>query len=214
MVQRMNTGREALCFVIKMMYIIFGLPCLLFIGVLGFFAVLFPSTNTPGSPSLLPFVSLVWIGILVPVAIFIYNVIRKRRLLKRLVPNLKDPRYFDPQSGYEIYHEGDGKYFGIDLIHGTMLYVHRIRKGEVDVLGLDMGSWTDREVEGNLLRLYTRYPELPKLQIGTPWAQRWFDTLGAMENRDYQTPTPYATFVAERYAQLEKANNIKIPRLA
>ncbi len=210
MVQRMNTGREALCFVIKIMYVVFGLPCLLFFAI----PLLLFGGFWDKDPDIQIMAAVAWAGILIPVAIFIYNVIRKRRLLKRLVPTLKDTRYFDPQPGYEIYHEGDGKYFGIDLIRGTMLYVHRIRKGEVDVLGLDMGSWTDREVEGNLLRLYTRIPELPKLQIGTPWAQRWFDTLGAMENRDYQTPTPYATFVAERYAQLEKANNIKIPRLA
>lgn len=213
MTQRLRTGKETLFFLIKTMYVIFGVPCLVFLSVVGLVAVLGETKYSQG-PSIVPFVTLIWAALAIPTAIFIYNVIRKRRLLKRLVPTLKDTRYFDPQPGYEIYHEGDGKYFGIDLIRGTMLYVHRIRKGEVDVLGLDMGSWTDREVEGNLLRLYTRIPELPKLQIGTPWAQRWFDTLGAMENRDYQTPTPYATFVAERYAQLEKANNIKIPRLA
>lgn len=214
MTQRLRSGKESIWFLAKILYTILAFPFLLIVGVIGFFVILFPSSDDPTDASMMLFVSLIWSGLLIPIAIFIYNVIRKRRLLKRLVPTLKDTRYFDPQPGYEIYHEGDGKYFGIDLIRGTMLYVHRIRKGEVDVLGLDMGSWTDREVEGNLLRLYTRIPELPKLQIGTPWAQRWFDTLGAMENRDYQTPTPYATFVAERYAQLEKANNIKIPRLA
>ncbi|OJH81935.1 plasmid IncI1-type surface exclusion protein ExcA [Serratia marcescens] len=213
MTQRLKTGKETLFYLVKLMYVILGLPCLVLLSVFGLIAVLGESRYSQG-PSIVPFVVLIWSALVVPIAIFIYNVIRKRRLLKRLVPTLKDTRYFDPQPGYEIYHEGDGKYFGIDLIRGTMLYVHRIRKGEVDVLGLDMSSWTDREVEGNLLRLYTRIPELPKLQIGTPWAQRWFDTLGAMENRDYQTPTPYATFVAERYAQLEQANNIKIPRLA
>lgn len=213
MTQRLMSGGETTWYLAKILYITFAIPCLLIIGGLGVFALLVDGVrNVPAAVVLL--LSLCWAGILIPIAIFIYNVIRKRRLLKRLVPTLKDTRYFDPQPGYEIYHEGDGKYFGIDLIRGTMLYVHRIRKGEVDVLGLDMSSWTDREVEGNLLRLYTRIPELPKLQIGTPWAQRWFDTLGAMENRDYQTPTPYATFVAERYAQLEQANNIKIPRLA
>ncbi|WP_164348675.1 plasmid IncI1-type surface exclusion protein ExcA, partial [Pseudomonas viridiflava] len=101
--------------------------------------------------------------------------------LSRVTEALKAKDVFWPDDGYEFYLVNDGKYFGIDTKNGAILYIHKIRKGQVDVVGLTMGDWTNRELEGNKLRLYTKFPELPCIEISTPWAQRWYDTLGAME---------------------------------
>lgn len=108
----------------------------------------------------------------------------------------------------------DGKYLGIDSRNGTILYIHRIRKGQVDVVGMTMADWTNREIEGNMLRLYTKFPELPRIEIKTPWAQRWYDTLGAMEYKRYSTPKPFPEYVRDHVEQLEREHQIHIPSVA
>ncbi|WP_142591829.1 plasmid IncI1-type surface exclusion protein ExcA [Serratia marcescens] len=212
MAQRMKTAKEGWLGVAKMLYMILGLPCLLLLSLAALFVSLAPGMRV--DPDIYYFFSLVWSGVLIPVAIFIYGVISKRRLLRIIVTDIKHPDYFMPEQGYEMYHEGDGKYLGIDIKRGTILYVHRIRKGEVDVVGLDMKDWTNREVEGKMFRLYTKLPELPRIEIATPWAQRWFDTLGSMEFKQYQPAMPFSEYVDIHREQLERENHIAIPRLA
>ncbi|WP_439041093.1 plasmid IncI1-type surface exclusion protein ExcA [Serratia bockelmannii] len=212
MVQRLKTTREGWAWVFKILYMVLALPCLLFLALASLLTL--SDVLKSGDLYQLFFYGLIWAAILIPVAIFTKQVISKRRILKVITNDVKDPEYFMPEQGYEMYHEGDGKYLGIDIKRGTILYVHRIRKGEVDVVGLDMKDWTNREVEGKMFRLYTKLPELPRIEIATPWAQRWFDTLGSMEFKQYQPAIPFSEYVDIHREQLERENHIAIPRLA
>lgn len=212
MVQRLKTTREGWAWVFKILYMVLALPCLLFLALASLLTL--SDVLKSGDLYQLFFYGLIWAAILIPVAIFTKQVISKRRILKVITNDVKDPEYFMPEQGYEMYHEGDGKYLGIDIKRGTILYVHRIRKGEVDVVGLDMKDWTNREVEGKMFRLYTKLPELPRIEIATPWAQRWFDTLGSMEFKQYQPAMPFSEYVYIHREQLERENHIAIPRLA
>jgi len=212
MVQRLKTTREGWSWVFKILYMVLALPCLLFLALASLLTL--SDVLKSGDLYQLFFYGLIWAAILIPVAIFTKQVISKRRILKVITNDVKDPEYFMPEQGYEMYHEGDGKYLGIDIKRGTILYVHRIRKGEVDVVGLDMKDWTNREVEGKMFRLYTKLPELPRIEIATPWAQRWFDTLGSMEFKQYQPAMPFSEYVDIHREQLERENHIAIPRLA
>ncbi|CAK6500927.1 MULTISPECIES: plasmid IncI1-type surface exclusion protein ExcA [Serratia] len=212
MVQRLKTTREGWSWVFKILYMVLALPCLLFLALASLLTL--SDVLKSGDLYQLFFYGLIWAAILIPVAIFTKQVISKRRILKVITNDVKDPEYFMPEQGYEMYHEGDGKYLGIDIKRGTILYVHRIRKGEVDVVGLDMKDWTNREVEGKMFRLYTKLPELPRIEIATPWAQRWFDTLGSMEFKQYQLAMPFSEYVDIHREQLERENHIAIPRLA
>ncbi|MGK0667859.1 plasmid IncI1-type surface exclusion protein ExcA [Serratia marcescens] len=212
MVQRLKTTREGWAWVFKILYMVLALPCLLFLALASLLTL--SDVIKSGDLYQLFFYGLIWAAILIPVAIFTKQVISKRRILKVITNDVKDPEYFMPEQGYEMYHEGDGKYLGIDIKRGTILYVHRIRKGEVDVVGLDMKDWTNREVEGKMFRLYTKLPELPRIEIATPWAQRWFDTLGSMEFKQYQPAMPFSEYVDIHREQLERENHIAIPRLA
>ena len=214
MAKRLKTGKETLLWLIKLGYMLLAFPCLLFIGVAMLFIV--NSGHSRGRvPGDIAGTILIWAAILIPLGIFIYGVLSRRRLLKQVTKAIKDPRFFDPEPSNEIYHEGDGKYLGIDTKNGTILYVHRIRKGQLDVLALTMGDWTNREVEGNsILRLYTKLPDLPRIQIGTPLAQQWYDTLGAMEYKQYSTPQPFARYVDDRLGALERDLSVYIPRFA
>lgn len=208
-VQRLKTAREAWFGIIKTLYMMFGLPFLLLMGLV----MLIPESNPIPGEKLGAVI--IWAGVFLSVGLFCYGVINRRKLLKRTVDALRDPAYFDPDEGYEIYQQGSGKYLGIDKTNGTILYVHSIRKGQMDILALKMGEWTNREVEGtNIFRLYTKYVDLPRIEIGTPWAQRWYDTLGAMEHKQYSTPKPFKQFVYDRIELLERDLNVHIPRLA
>ncbi|WP_431225925.1 plasmid IncI1-type surface exclusion protein ExcA (plasmid) [Serratia sp. L9] len=212
MVQRLKTTREGWAWVLKILYMVLAVPCLLFLALASLLTLSDVLKN--GDLYQLFFYGMIWSALLIPVGIFAKRVISKRRILKIITNDIKHPDYFMPEHGYEMFHEGDGKYLGIDIKRGTILYVHRIRKGEVDVIGLDMNDWTNREVEGKMLRLYTKLPELPRIEIATPWAQRWFDTLGSMEFKQYQPAMPFSEYVDIHREQLERENHIAIPRLA
>ncbi|RMR61811.1 Exclusion-determining protein, partial [Pseudomonas savastanoi pv. fraxini] len=205
MAQRLRTGRETLIWLIKLAYMLLAFPFLLFIGVVTFFMAL--SYTGAEKVETIEFSMLIWAAILIPVGIFIYGVLSRRRLLKRVTRVIKSPQFFNPDPTNEIYHEGDGKYLGIDTKNGTILYVHRIRKEQVDVVALTMDDWTNREVEGKgILRLYTKHPDLPRIEIGTPLAQLWYDTLGAMEHKQkqYSTPQPFNRYVHDHLEALER----------
>ncbi|MEN3262609.1 plasmid IncI1-type surface exclusion protein ExcA [Sodalis endosymbiont of Spalangia cameroni] len=212
MVMRLKTPKETLWSVIKILYMLFALPFSIIITIISVFMA--PSLIEEGAYSTLFFFFVIWMGAIVPIALFIYGVITRRRILKIITNDIKHPDFFMPEPGYEMFHEGDGKYLGIDIQRGTILYVHRIRKGEVDVVGLDMPDWTNREVEGKMFRLYTRIPQLPRIEIATPWAQRWFDTLGSMEFKQYSPSLPFSEYVDIHLEQLEREQHIAIPRLA
>ncbi|RRF43014.1 hypothetical protein EAO03_29175 [Klebsiella pneumoniae] len=68
-----------------------------------------------------------------------------------------------PQKGNVII-SGNRTYLGVDAIRGTLLYVSMRRKGEYDVMGMDMSSWTRVEYKG------MSSPSKPK--PGTPQRQR------------------------------------------
>lgn len=212
-IQRLRTAKEGWFWIARIMYMFIAFPCALLISIPSLFMA--PSLLEHRSYSTFLFFAVIWLGALIPIVIFVSGVISRRRLLKQVTAAIKDSRFFDPEPNNEIYHEGDGKYLGIDTKNGTILYVHRIRKGQLDVLALTMGDWTNREVEGNsILRLYTKHPELPRIQIGTPVAQNWYDTLGAMEYKQYSTPQPFARYVDDRLGALERDLSVHIPRFA
>lgn len=198
-------------FLLQLAYILLALPFLLIIGTLMLLAMP-PEHNRPDD--IVQGTILIWMGVIIPVGIFFFRVIKKSRFLKRAVNSLRSPEYFSPESIHEMYHEGDCKYLGIDIKNGTILYIHRIRKGQMDVIGMNLGDWTQRELEGNILRLYTKFPELPRIEFSTPWAQRWYDTLGAMEYKRYEHSQRFSDYVKSRVEQLERDNKVQISKLA
>jgi hypothetical protein len=212
-VQRLKTAREGWFWIFKLVYGFLAFPFLLFFSIaMTSITLSAESEQRVAAYEVLAIAS--WVGVLFPIALLIKGVFARRWLLKKITSAVRDPLHFDPDSAHEMYHEGDGKYLGIDINNGTILYIHRIRQGQVDVLGLSMGDWTNREVEGSMFRLYTKIPQLPRIEISTPWAQRWFDTLGAMEHKRYDTPQPFKAYVNDHIHLLEHENKIQIPKLA
>ncbi|GKQ47992.1 plasmid IncI1-type surface exclusion protein ExcA [Pseudomonas syringae] len=213
-VQRLKTAKEGWFVVFKGLYLL-AFPFLLIFAIL--FLIAASGSTGEDAYGFSVFAALFAAPVLVSLTVFIHGISSRRRLLKRITTAIKSNQFFEPDAANEIYHEGDGKYLGIDTQNGTILYVHRIRKGQVDVVALTMDDWTNREVEGNrMFRLYTKFPDLPRIEIATPWAQRWYDTLGAMEHKQkqYSTPQPFNRYVHDHLEALERDLNVQIPRLA
>lgn len=212
-VNRLGTAKQGWFGLVKFIYMLVAFPLLLVVGMVTLFAM---SSNRAEAQiaGLHLFSFVVWLAILLPIGLFVKGTLGRRKLLKKISSDLTNPSFFKPNSEYEAFNEAAGKYLGIDINNGTILYIHRIRQGQVDVLGLSMGDWTNREVEGNMFRLYTKIPQLPRIEISTPWAQRWFDTLGAMEHKRYDTPQPFKAYVNDHIHLLEHENKIHIPKLA
>lgn len=211
-VNRLNTRKEFWTFVIKTAYLIAGLPFLLFIGIVMLIAVTSDRTTHRVPGDTLGTI-LIWLAILIPVGVFIYRTVNRRRILKKAVQMIRAPSYYFPLPEHEMYNYGDCKYLGIDIRNGTILYIHKVRAGQMDVVGMSMSDWTAKEVTGNLFKLYTKFPELPMLLIGTPWAKRWYDTLDAMTTKHYSTPLPFSEYVQDHVETLENRFNVHIPPL-
>ncbi|MBD8792730.1 plasmid IncI1-type surface exclusion protein ExcA [Pseudomonas syringae] len=210
--RRIRTGKEQFFFLLQLAYILLALPLLLVFGTLMVLSM--PPAEYRQDDGALEGTIIIWLCVIVPVGIFFFRVVKKSRFLKRMVNSLRSPEYFSPESTHEMYHEGDCKYLGIDIKNGTILYIHRVRKGQMDVIGMNLGDWTQRELEGNILRLYTKFPELPRIEFSTPWAQRWYDTLGAMEYKRYEHSQRFSDYVNSRVEQLERDTKVQISKLA
>jgi hypothetical protein len=209
-VNRLKTHRESLVVLIKAAYLLVGFPLLLLCGTVMLFSVTSDRTNHRMQGDVAGTV-FIWAAILIPVGMFMYSIVSRRSLLRKVVGTLRSPEYFAPEETNELYHVGDGKYLGIDIRNGTMLYVHKIRSGQMDVIGLTMADWTSKEVQGNVFKLYTKHPELPMIKIRTPWAMRWYDTLDAMTTKRYHTPQPFPQYVATHLTALQSRHRVYIP---
>lgn len=209
--QRMKTAKEGWFGFFRIVFM-FCYPFLLLIACMLMYAL--TSSRAEAKINGLPqLTAMVWAVVLVPAVWFVYGIYSRRQLLKSITAELRDPQFFNPTPDFEMYHEGDGKYLGIDVNKGTILYVHKIRKGEVDVVALTMNDWTDREVEGRMFRLFTKFAQLPRIEIATPWADRWYDTLGAMDCQKYDGRS-FAQDVSRKLEQVERNHHIQIPRVA
>ena len=210
---RERTVGEALYALLKVAYTVVGMPVLLLIGIVTLCAL--SSERTEAKIAGLPLLAvLVWTAILVPVALYFRGKQARSNQLKNILKSLKSDTLFRPDKCHETLSAAMGKYFGIDLRNGTILYVNMIRKGQFDVVGMTMADWTHRELDDKRLRLYTKFVDLPCIEIASYEAQRWYDMLGAMELKRFNTSKPFPEYVREQVAHLEREHQIHVPRVA
>jgi len=165
------------------------------------------------------FFFLVWMGIILPLGYRRLSVIRRRRQLKTMVSMLSSAERFSPQKHHQVMDAGRGKYLGIDTKSGNILYIHIVKKGLINVIGLTMRDWTDRELEGGTLRLNTKNPEVPVLSINAHpiVAKELFNTMGAMSHNSYseafpKEPWPLHVNIQSRFVEFE--HNVVVPQVS
>lgn len=200
---------------IRSAYYLIILPCALIIASITLIIGLGSSFRYTLYPSDYFLLFLLWATILVPLLYRRLNISYRRNRLAKIVTLLSSTERFTPQR--EIFNASHGKYLGLDTRTGNILYIHLVKTGVVDVIGLTMNDWTNRELEGSVLRLFTRNPDLPVLSIIAPpvKATELFETLGAMSHNSYvesfpQEPWPLHVSIQSRFVEFE--HDVVVPQ--
>lgn len=216
-VQRHDTKIENLWVVAKFIYYFLTLPCLIFFAVASLIIYLGKQPGGHEDPAMAGFFILIWIALVVPLGFRRYGKVSRRRQLKKMTALLTSDARFSPQPQHQVLDAGQGKYFGLDTRTGNVLYIHIVKKGIVDVMGLTMRDWTERELECSTLRLNTRNPEVPVLSINAhpSVAKALFNTLGAMSHNSYSEsfpsePWPLHVGIQSRFVEYE--HDVVVPQ--
>lgn len=216
-VQRHDNWIDITWALTRVLYYFLALPCLAFLALA---SIIIYSSNEPGGhdPDMFYLFLLIWMAIILPLGHRRLGVIRRRRQLKQMVALLTSDERFNPQKQHQILDAGHGKYLGIDIKHGNILYIHMVKKGVVDVIGLTMRDWTERELEGSTLRLNTKNPQVPVLSINAhpTVAKELFSTIGAMSHNSYsesfpQEPWPEHVGRQSRFVEFE--HDVVVPQV-
>lgn len=217
-VPRHDTGSDQQRAAFRALYYVFSLPVLLFFGVtMAAISYGTATGKTDGADGAFNFcMVLVWAAILIPFILRRRKKQRQLRQLKDMVKMLSRSDRFSPQPQHQVFDAGRGKYLGVDTKLGTLLYIHMVKKGVIDVIGLSMQDWTDRELEGSELRLFTRMADVPVLRIyAHPLvAKDLFYTLGAMSNNSYADPFEdcWSVYVGRQSRFIEFEHDVVVPQ--
>ncbi|EKS1073463.1 plasmid IncI1-type surface exclusion protein ExcA [Cronobacter sakazakii] len=218
-VQRTESTSEKMLAIIKFAYYFLALPCLMIVGIaMAFIAYGTLTGKTTGADSQFYSVAVVvWLLAIVPLSVRRYAKHSRSRQLKKMVEMLSNKNRFAPKAEHQLFDAGRGKYFGIDTQRGTLLYIHMVKKGVADVVGFDMRGWTNRELDGSVLNLYTRNPEVPVISINAHpvVAKKLYDTLGAMSHNRYEDnfpKEPWADYVRNQSRFIAYDHEVVVPQ--
>lgn len=215
-VQRHDNWKDFIWALTRVLYYFLGLPSLICLAIASIIIYSNHGTSEPGS-SLGYFFLLVWAGIIIPLAYRRFTLIARRRKLNKMIALLTSEERFNPQKQHQVFNVAQGKYLGIDSKRGTILYIHMVKKGVIDVMGLTGNNWTDREVEGSAFRLYTKNPDVPVLSVNAHQiiTKELFNMLGAMDHNVYSEPfpqEPWPLHVARQSKFVEFEHNVVVPQ--
>lgn len=215
-VQRHDNKFDFIWALTRVLYYFLALPCLVFLALATLVGI-FGNTMVRADGELYAFSLLLWAGIIIPLSYRRFSIVHRRRQLKKMTALLTSDGRFNPQRQHQVLDAGQGKYFGLDTKTGNVLYIHIVKKGVVDVIGLTMRDWTERELEGSTLRLNTRNPEVPVLSINAHpgVAKALFNTIGAMSHNSYSEsfptePWPLHVGIQSRFVEFE--HDVVVPQ--
>ena len=201
---------------IRSAYYIIVLPCALIIATITLIIGFGSSYRYSLFSSDYALLALLWMVILIPLVYRRMSINSRRVKLRKIVSMLTSTARFCPH--HEILNAAGGKYLGVDTKSGNILYIHLVNKGSVDVIGLTMSDWTNRELEGSMLRLYTKNTDSPVLSITAPpnIAKELFDVLGSMSHNGYSESFPKEPWtlhvgIQSRFVEFE--HNVVVPQV-
>ncbi|WP_426768552.1 plasmid IncI1-type surface exclusion protein ExcA [Erwinia aphidicola] len=217
-VQRYDSKSEKLWVVIKFVYYFLALPCLIFFALASLTIYLGKQPGGHDDPAMAGFFILIWMALVIPLAFRRFGKVSRRRQLKKMVAQLSSTERFSPQKQHQIMDAGRGKFLGVDTRTGNVLYIHIVKKGLVDVLGLTMRDWTDGEREAGTLRVKTKNPDVPELSINAHpgVARELLNTLGAMSHNAYPESfpqEPWPEYVGRQSRFVEYEHNVVVPQV-
>ncbi|WP_064366042.1 plasmid IncI1-type surface exclusion protein ExcA [Pantoea ananatis] len=203
---------------IRSVYYMVLLPCAVFLAAITLFIFMRPfKHNLYTSDYVL--LTMLWIFILLPLAYRYISIKLRKRNLQKMSLFLKSDKRFNPNKTHEVFNAVYGKYFGVDINRGTILFIDIHRKRIIDVVGITMDTWTNIELQGSVIRVYTSDPELPMLSITAPLVvvSGLYNTLGAMRHKSYSEPypdEPWQCHVARQSRFIEFEHKVTVPQAA
>jgi len=193
------------------------LPCALIFALITLIIGLGSSFRYTLFPSDYFLLALLWATILFPLTYRRMIIRFRQNKIEKMVAMLSSAERFIPHK--QIFSAANGKYLGVDAKSGNILYIHLVKKGLVDVIGLTMNDWANRELEGSTVRLYTKNPDFPVISINAApkSVKEFFDTLGAMDHKSYQEsfpkePWPLHVNIQSRFVEFE--HNVVVPQVS
>jgi hypothetical protein len=216
-VQRHDNLIDSIWALTRVLYYFLVLPCLVFLALATLVGI-FGNTMVRADGGYYLFSALIWAAIIIPLGYRRFGILSRRRQLKQMVTMLSSDERFSPQKHHQVMDAGRGKYLGVDIRSGNLLYIHMVKKGVVDVIGLTMRDWTERELEGSTLRLNTRNPEVPVLSINAhpTVTKELFNTIGAMSHKSYSESfpqEPWPEYVGRQSRFVEFEHNVVVPQV-
>lgn len=216
-VQRHDNLIDSIWALTRVLYYFLVLPCLVFLAFATLVGI-FGNTMVRADGGYYLFSALIWAAIIIPLGYRRFGILSRRRQLKQIVTLLSSDERFSPQKHHQVMDAGRGKYLGVDIRSGNLLYIHMVKKGVVDVIGLTMRDWTERELEGSTLRLNTRNPEVPVLSINAhpTVTKELFNTIGAMSHKSYSESfpqEPWPEYVGRQSRFVEFEHNVVVPQV-
>ncbi|QOI58016.1 plasmid IncI1-type surface exclusion protein ExcA [Rouxiella badensis] len=204
MVQRERTGYETVKGIVQVLASVFVMPPILFLAC--YFTISYDhSSPYNGRAEHWKWALLFWILFLTPIIMRLRTVRRRKRTIKGIAAMVEGELYSPAKSN--VVTEGWQNYLGVDGIRGTLLYMRMTRDGVYDVVGLDMHDhgWTRVERVGAKIKLYTKIPECPSLEITAPGGEndalKLYDTICAMQHRLYEYKTSFPAWVRQAAQQ-------------
>ncbi|QZY97787.1 plasmid IncI1-type surface exclusion protein ExcA [Pantoea dispersa] len=215
-IDRHNNSKDILSALMRTLYYFIALPSLVFIAIALIIVYSGPVLGGIDSDFNI-FAFVVFSAIIFPLGYRRFSITRRRRQLKKMVALLTSDERFSPLKQHQVMDAGRGKYLGIDIKSGNILYIHMVKKGVVDVIGLTMRDWKERELEDSTLRINTKNPEVPVLSVNAhpTVTKELFDTLGAMSHNSYpesfpQEPWPLHVSIQSRFVEFE--HDVVVPQ--
>jgi hypothetical protein len=207
MVQRERTGFETAKGVTQALATVFVMPALLILAVV--YTVHYNHSSPYDADSGYgPWALLYWVLFLTPIIMRLRTVRRRKRTIKGIAAMVEGENYWPQKSN--VLTEGWQNYLGVDGIRGTLLYIRMTRDGVYDVLGLDMydHGWTRVERVGAKIKLYTKIPECPSLEITAPGGEndalKLYDVICAMQHRVYEYKASFPDLVRQAAQQEQR----------
>lgn len=201
---------------IRSVYYMILLPCAVFLAAITLFIFMGSSKHNLYTSDYFLLIML-WMFILLPPTYRYISVKLRKKTLQQISFFLKSDNRFNPNESHEVFNAVYGKYFGVDISRGTILFIDIHRKRITDVVGITMDTWTNVEIQGSVIRVYTLDPELPMLSITAPpvVVSGLYNTLGAMRHKSYTESypdEPWQLHVARQSKFIEFEHKVTVPQ--
>lgn len=202
----------------RSVYYIILLPCAVFFAAITLF-IFMGSTRHHLYTSDYFLLTMLWMFILLPLTFRYISIKMRSKKLQQISLFFKRDDRFNPKESHEVFNAIYGKYFGVDISRGTILFIDMHRKRIIDVVGITMDTWSNIELQGSVIRMYTLDPELPMLSITAPSVvvSGLYNTLGAMRHKSYSESypdEPWPRYVARQSKFIEFEHKVTVPQAA